>query len=325
MPCSLSVWNTAPTSAPAQRKGRYVPGSAAHPAKMLPAIAAHAIRTYTRPGDLVLDPMCGIGTTLVEAIHLGRSAIGVEYELQWARLARLNAASATREGGTGTGAVDCGDARRLTRLIPTALHGEVDLVLTSPPYGSSVHGQVRSTRETGERGVVKKDFHYSHDPANLAHVSTDRLLHAFTEILAQCRIMLRPGGTVVVTTRPWRERGELIDLPSAVLAAGRAAGLTPSERCVALLAGIRDSRLITRPSFFQMKNVRDARRQGIPLSVVQHEDVLTFTKTVLPSSPADGTEPPSTPRCRAGAGGEPTTTAACDSRTCTRRTGRGRR
>ena len=31
-----SVWNTAPTSAPAQRADRYVPGSAAHPAKMLP-------------------------------------------------------------------------------------------------------------------------------------------------------------------------------------------------------------------------------------------------------------------------------------------------
>jgi modification methylase len=32
------------------------------------------------PGDLVADPMCGIGATLVEAIHLGRDAIGVEYE-----------------------------------------------------------------------------------------------------------------------------------------------------------------------------------------------------------------------------------------------------
>jgi modification methylase len=273
-----SVWNTAPTSAPAQRKGRYVPGSAAHPAKMLPQIAAHAISTYTRPGDLVLDPMCGIGTTLVEAIHLGRSALGVEYEPQWAKLARLNAASATHEGGTGSGAVHCGDACRLTQLIPATLHGAVDLVVTSPPYGPSVHGQVRSSRETGERGVVKKDFRYSHDPANLAHVSTGRLLDAFTEILTQCRLMLRPGGTAVVTTRPWRERGELIDLPSAVLAAGRAAGLIPTERCVALLAGIRDSRLIARPSFFQMKNVRDARCQGIPLSVVQHEDVLVFTR-----------------------------------------------
>jgi hypothetical protein len=47
---------------------------------------------------------------------------------------------------------------------------------------------------------------------------------------------------------------------------------------VALLAGIRDGRLITRPSFLQMKNVRDARRADIPRSVIQHEDVLVFTR-----------------------------------------------
>lgn len=129
--------------------------------------------------------------------------------------------------------------------------------------------------------MLKKDHRYSHDPSNLAHVSTDQLLEAFTDILTQCRKVLRPGGTVVVTTRPWREHGELIDLPSAVLGAGKAAGLTPTERCAALLAGIRDSQLITRPSFFQMKNVRDARRVGIPLSVIQHEDVLVFTRPVM--------------------------------------------
>ncbi|WP_431953126.1 TRM11 family SAM-dependent methyltransferase [Actinacidiphila sp. bgisy167] len=277
MSCSDSVWNTAPTSAPAQRKGRYVPGTAAHPAKMLPGIATHAITTYTRPGDLVLDPMCGIGTTLVEAVHHGRHALGVEYEPAWARLAEGNLRHADTHGAPGTGTVYTGDARRLIELVPGMFHGTVDLVVTSPPYGSSVHGQVRSSRETGEPGVVKKDFRYSRDPANLAHVSTDRLLQGFTQILAQCRILLRPGGHVVVTTRPWRERGELIDLPSAVLAAGHTAGLIPTERCVALLAGIRDGRLVTRPSFFQMKNVRDARRQGIPLAVVQHEDVIVFT------------------------------------------------
>jgi modification methylase len=287
VPAPCSVWNTAPTSAPVHRKGRYLPGSAAHPAKMHPGIATHAIDTYTRPGDLVLDPMCGIGTTLVEAIHLGRHAIGIEYELRWADLASRNSITAAQQSSTstGTGVVYCGDARNLTRLLPATLHGEVDLVLTSPPYGSSVHGQVRSTRETGDKGVVKTDYRYSHDPTNLAHVSTDHLLTAFTEILTQCRHLLRPGGTAVVTTRPWRERGELIDLPSAVLAAGKAAGLIPAERCAALLAGIRDSQLVARPSFFQMKNVRDARRRGIPLAVIQHEDVLVFTRPSLPVHP----------------------------------------
>ncbi|WP_329618581.1 hypothetical protein [Streptomyces sp. S465] len=132
--------------------------------------------------------------------------------------------------------------------------------------------------------MVTTDYRYGRDPHNLAHVSTDQLLDGFTKILTQCRAVLRPGGTVVVTTRPWRTHGELIDLPSAVLAAGQAAGLIPEERCVALLAGIRDGRLIARPSFFQLKNVRDARRQGIPLHLVQHEDVLIFTRPKKPSA-----------------------------------------
>ncbi|WP_269853959.1 TRM11 family SAM-dependent methyltransferase [Streptomyces sp. RPT161] len=283
-----SVWPTAQRPAPAQRAGRYLPVSAAHPAKMLPAIAAQAIARYTSPGDLVLDPMCGIGTTLVEAVHQGRHAIGVEYEPRWAHIARSNLDHATEQGVTGRGAVFRGDARNLLDLIPQEHHGRVALVVTSPPYGSSLHGQVRSSRETGQPGVTKHDYRYGTDPANLAHASTDHLLAAFTRILIQCRRMLKPGGTVVVTTRPWRERGELIDLPSAALAAGEVAGLIPTERCVALLAGIRDGQLITRPSFFQMKNVRDARRTGLPLHLIAHEDLLVFQVPSRASSVARG-------------------------------------
>ena len=34
--------------------------------------------------------MCGIGTTVVEALHQNRRAIGVEYETRWAEIARAN-------------------------------------------------------------------------------------------------------------------------------------------------------------------------------------------------------------------------------------------
>ncbi|MFD9817523.1 TRM11 family SAM-dependent methyltransferase [Streptomyces violascens] len=279
--CPVSVWNTAPTSAPAQRADRYVPGSAAHPAKMLPQIARHAIASYTKPGDLVLDPMCGIGTTLVEAVHLGRHVLGVEYEPQWADLAERNLRRTDAQGATGTGAVFCGDARQLTTLVPAAFHGLVDLVVTSPPYGASVHGQVRSSRESGEPGVTKRHYCYGTDRHNLAHVGLSQLLEGFTDILTQCRHLLRPGGHAVITTRPWRERGELIDLPSAVLAAAENAGLIPVERNIALLAGIRDGQLIARPSFFQMKNVGDARRAGVPLVLIAHEDTLVVRRASL--------------------------------------------
>jgi DNA methylase len=58
----LSVWPVAQKTAREQRRGRYQPGSTAHPGKMLPELARTVIRAYSNPGELVLDPMCGIGT-----------------------------------------------------------------------------------------------------------------------------------------------------------------------------------------------------------------------------------------------------------------------
>ena len=49
----LSVWPCAQRTARAQRAGRYLDVSGAHPARMLPAIAERAIATYSQPGDLV--------------------------------------------------------------------------------------------------------------------------------------------------------------------------------------------------------------------------------------------------------------------------------
>jgi hypothetical protein len=242
---------------------------------MLPAIAAHAIHAYTRPGELVFDPMCGIGTTVVEAVHAGRDGIGVEYESRWSDIADANIAHAHLHGATGRGSVIRGDATRLAALLPAALQGQVALVVTSPPYGPTVHGLVRP----GTDGVTKSDNRYGDDRGNLAYRSSlSGLVDGFTDILRGCATLLRPGGVVVVTARPWRKRGELVDLPSAVITAGTNAGLLPLERAVALLAAVRDGHLVARPSFFQLQQVRKARAGGIPMHLIAHEDVLVFGK-----------------------------------------------
>ena len=49
-----------------------------HPAAFPLALAKDHIRTWTNPGDAVLDPMAGSGTTLRAAKDLGRQVIGVE-------------------------------------------------------------------------------------------------------------------------------------------------------------------------------------------------------------------------------------------------------
>ena len=270
----LSVWVTAQQAGPSQRRGRYVRESVRHPARMLPAIAAHAIATYTNRGDLVFDPMAGIGTTLVEAVHLGRDALGVEYESRWADIADANLARAHSHGVAGHGAVIRGDATQLSALLPTVLHGRVALVVTSPPYGPTVHGLVRP----GADGVAKFDNRYNDgtDKGNLAYRDLPGLIDGFTDILRGCATLLRPGGVVVVTARPWRKHGDLVDLPSAVIAAGNAAGLTPIERCIALLTAVRDGHLVARPSFFQLQQVRKARALGVRMHLIAHEDVLVL-------------------------------------------------
>jgi hypothetical protein len=272
----LSVWATAQSAGPSQRRGRYVRESVQHPARMLPAIAAHAVNRYTQPGDLVLDPMTGIGTTLVEAAHLGRDAIGVEYESRWADIADANIAHAHNQGATGKAAVIRGDATQLLALVPSALDGRVALVVTSPPYGPTVHGLVRP----GADGVAKSASSYNDgtDKGNLAYRNLTGLADGFEQILRGCAVLLRPGGTVVVTARPWRKHGQLVDLPSAVIRAGLRAGLIPTERCVALLAAVRDGHLVARPSFFQLTAIRKARTAGIPLHLIAHEDVLVLVK-----------------------------------------------
>ena len=46
--------------------------------KFIPQIARQAIELLTEPGDLVLDPYAGSGTTLLEAMMSGRRAVGVD-------------------------------------------------------------------------------------------------------------------------------------------------------------------------------------------------------------------------------------------------------
>lgn len=49
-----------------------------YPASFIPQIPSYAIDILSKPGDIVYDPFCGVGTTLVEAVRLGRRAFGTD-------------------------------------------------------------------------------------------------------------------------------------------------------------------------------------------------------------------------------------------------------
>lgn len=124
------------------------------------------------------------------------------------------------------------------------------------------------------------------DPAHHRPLPDQHLADGFTRILTGCAAILRPGGHLAVTARPYRHHGELIDIPSLVVAAGTNAGLRLLEECTALIAGVRNGRFVNRGSFFAKRNVRIADAIGDPQWLTQHEDLILFQRT--PVTPADG-------------------------------------
>ncbi|MBV8612738.1 MAG: site-specific DNA-methyltransferase, partial [Acetobacteraceae bacterium] len=68
-------------------------GSKLHPTQKPEALIARVILAASRPGDVVLDPFFGTGTTGAAAKRLGRSFIGIEREKSYARAAEKRIAA----------------------------------------------------------------------------------------------------------------------------------------------------------------------------------------------------------------------------------------
>lgn len=67
-------------------------GFHSYPARMHPAIAGALIAHYSAPGDALLDPFCGSGTVLIEALRAGRHATGVDLNPLAIRVAEVQTA-----------------------------------------------------------------------------------------------------------------------------------------------------------------------------------------------------------------------------------------
>ena len=49
-----------------------------YPARFSPVFVRSVIEAYSDPGDWVIDPFVGGGTTLVESMALGRHSLGID-------------------------------------------------------------------------------------------------------------------------------------------------------------------------------------------------------------------------------------------------------
>jgi SAM-dependent methyltransferase len=94
-----------------------VHGFHVYPARMHPQVARQVVAEFSAPGERVLDPFCGSGTVLVEALALGRRALGVDLNPLAARLAGFKARpwTVTRAGAVAERARVVAERARVAR------------------------------------------------------------------------------------------------------------------------------------------------------------------------------------------------------------------
>jgi DNA modification methylase len=168
-----------------------------------PYIPRNLILRYTKPGDLVLDPFVGGGTTAIEAKLLGRPCLALDINAAALRHTR----SHTRFSGGSVGELSLlhGDAAHLP-----IRDDAVDLVCAHPPYANIIA--------------------YSRDQAgDLSHKRPGAFLQALTPVAAECLRVTRAGGTCAVLMGDTRQQGTVVPLGMQTLQVFTSAGFTPKE------------------------------------------------------------------------------------------------
>jgi DNA modification methylase len=179
-----------------------------HPGKFPETLAAEFIEFFTKQGETVLDPMMGTGSALVAALECGRSAIGVELLPKYAQIAEERLREAQPPAGQMPSyRVICDDARNL------AAHdiGQVDYILTSPPYWDMLRMKGWETqKERAEKGL---DVHYSDDERDVGNIDDyERFLDELVPIYRIVAGFLRPKRYLTIVVKNVKKGGTIYPL-----------------------------------------------------------------------------------------------------------------
>lgn len=166
------------TSGQKIRKKYYIASAVKHPAKADLSMMIWILKKFVEDGDTVLDPMAGIGGTLIEGMRLFPNSLflGVELEekfVKWCNASIKKTEKIAKEDWfMKVGKAICvqGDARELINILKT----KVNKIISSPPYAERYAYKNPEKKQKDDPYASKQDrIHrpYSQNPNNIGNLN----------------------------------------------------------------------------------------------------------------------------------------------------------
>lgn len=185
------------------------------PSKNNVGLTSFLIGQYSSPRDLVIDPMAGIGTTLIEARRLGRHGIGFEIHRKNVDLIKAS--------------IDKNKSSKINTLVwemPGQMMWRVlgrraaQLIVTSPPYGTQNHSMGKGKKQLKIQ-KEKSCFScqdYSDEVSEWEEFRLDgiskmgKFWDVYDQIIVACEEVLVPGGYLAVILQDYIRKGKPVGL-----------------------------------------------------------------------------------------------------------------
>lgn len=171
-----------------------------HPASYPVSLCEKLISTFSRNEGVVLDPFSGIGSTLVAAKNLNRSAIGIDLSTEFCELARH------RIGDDCNISIINGDSLEELKKMPS---NTVNLCLTSPPYWD-----ILNMKRSADGKEIQN---YSDNPNDLGNISDYKIfLNSLTSIFKCVYDVLISGSYCLINVMDIRKKNIFYSLHSDI-------------------------------------------------------------------------------------------------------------
>jgi DNA modification methylase len=201
------------------RPPRRVDDEVLHPAKFPEKMIRTFITFFTKPGELVLDPFLGSGSTLMAAKQSNRNGIGIELSERYIKISRDRIGSLQIAGYPphiqtkieGFWRVLQADSLNIKEIWAKNMFSKIDFIITSPPYWSQLDRNEIRQKERKEKGL---DTRYSTaDPKDLGNIiDYQTFLSKQKRVFDQIYELTKDKGYLVVITNNVFVSGHLVPL-----------------------------------------------------------------------------------------------------------------